>query len=110
MLFKPKSLLYNLAIRTFLEILRKGTSMKWKKISALIMAMGLLMTISCTKHPSPAQMSDLEAAENAADAAQRQLSSLESEYNQLQAELEREKSLLSQNESEKAVVLEKLSK
>jgi predicted RNase H-like nuclease (RuvC/YqgF family) len=63
-------------------------------------ALASVVAVGCTKYPSPEELSLLEQQIEAADAAEARVAELEKEKARLEAELERQKKILSEHEAE----------
>ncbi|MBF0430290.1 MAG: hypothetical protein HQK83_03365 [Fibrobacteria bacterium] len=80
-----------------------------KGFKLFLLALGLFFVLSaCTKKPSEQELSMLEEAKKAAEAANQQVIMLETEYKQLETELEGEKQALAENLEEQRIIKEKL--
>ncbi len=82
---------------------------KSKSFFLAVAFLSLFLFSACTKKPSPDEINALNEARSAAEAAERQVSSLQSELSQLQNELEREKQTLSENQAELEAIRQKLA-
>ena len=82
-----------------------------KNIFGLLTILALCaMFGDCTKRPSPEQLSALEEAKAAANAAEREVASLENELSELKGDLQREKEALAENESDRELIKSNLGK